>query len=269
MNQLFNAGRAWLMFRKYFGENKKAYALLFLACGASLTLLMGVNLSFDNPSIFAEWAQVTYYFFGLILWGCLSASLLFSDLGSKSKAINYLLMPASSLEKLMCTIFFGIVVYFIGYTLIFYGIDFVMVSLANKKFHTSWSIINVLAINRYENIWFEGHTDYFYYIHFGLQSFFLLGSIYFPKYGFFKTSIALVLIWAFGMLFLVIILRNVFPAGLFSDGIRFLEVVGPSGRNEIIHVPDGLTGTMGFYFKYGMAVVFWVVAYYRLKEKEV
>jgi len=268
MNQLFNTGRAWLMFRKYFGENKKAYALLFLACGASLTLLMGVNLSFDNPNIFAEWAQVTYYFFGLILWGCLSASLLFSDLGSKSKGINYLLLPASSLEKLVCTVLFGVVIYFIGYTLIFYAVDFTMVSLANEKFKTAWPVINVFTINLYKSTFFEDrHTSYFFYIHFGLQSFFLLGSIYFPKYAFFKTAIALVLIWAFAILYLVIFMKKFVTPGLYHDGV--LEAFDPSGRNKIVRLPGGLEGTVEFFFKYAVAVWFWIVAYYRLKEKEV
>ena len=258
------------MFRKYFGENKKAYVLLFLASGASLTLLMGVHLTFSNPYLFEETAQVMYYFAGLILWGCLSASLLFSDLGSKSKAINYLLLPASSLEKLVCTVFFGIVVYFIGYTLIFYAVDFTMVSLANKKFNTSWPIINLFAINQYKSKLFEdGHTNYFFYTHFGLQSFFLLGSIYFPKYGFFKTAIALVLIWVFMIFYLVVFMKNVSPRGLFYDGTSFLEVFDPSGKNKIVHLPVGLMGTLKFFFKYAVAVWFWVVAYYRLKEKEV
>jgi hypothetical protein len=269
MNQVFNTGRAWLMFRKYFGENKKAYALLFLACGASLTLLMGVHLSFTNPRLFEENSQVMYYFIGIILWGCLSGSLLFSDLGSKSKAVNYLLLPASSLEKLICTVFFGIVVYFIGYTLIFYVVDLTMVSLANIKFRTSWSVINVFAINQYENIWFEGHSNYFFYIHFALQSFFLLGSIYFPKYGFFKTAIALVLIWVFVIFYLVVFMNNVSPVGLYSDGIKFLEVFDPSGKNKFVQLPYWLTGTLEVTFKYAIAVWFWLVAYYRLKEKEV
>jgi hypothetical protein len=269
MNQLFNASRAWLMFKKYYGEHRKAYVLLFFAAGASLTLLMGVHLSFTNPRLFQENAQVMYYFMGLILWGCLSGSLLFSDLGSKSKAINYLLLPASSLEKLVCTVFSGIVIYFIGYTLIFYAVDFTMVSLANKNFNTSWSVINVFAISRYENIWFEGHTQYFFYIHFGLQSFFLLGSIYFPKYGFFKTAIALVMVWVLAIFYIVIFMKNALTPGLFYDGTRFLEVFEPSGRNKFVHLPDGLMGTVEFFFKYAVAVWFWVVAYYRLKEKEV
>ena len=270
MNQVFNTSRAWLMFRKYFGENKKAYALLFLASGASLTLLMGVHLTFSNPNLFEETGQVLYYFSGLILWGCLSASLLFSDLGSKSKAINYLLLPASSLEKLMCTVFFGIVVYFIGYNLIFYAVDFTMVSLANEKFNTSWSVIDVFAINQYKSKLFEdGHTSYFFYTHFALQSFFLLGSIYFPKYGFFKTAIALVLVWVLMILYLVVFMNNVAPRGLIYDGMSFLEVFDSSGRNKFVHLPSGLTGTVKFFFEYAVAVWFWVIAYYRLKEKEV
>ncbi|HMI65548.1 MAG TPA: hypothetical protein VK517_05905 [Cyclobacteriaceae bacterium] len=268
MNQLFNAGRAWLLFRKYFGENKKAYALLFLACGASLTLLMGVNLSFTNAYLFEETAQVMYYFAGMIGWGCLSGSLLFSDLGSKSKAINYLLLPASSLEKLVCTVLFGIVIYFIGYTLIFYAVDFTMVSLANEKFKTAWPVINVFTINLYKSKFFEdGQTSYFFYIHFGLQAFFLVGSIYFPKYAFFKTAIALVLIWVFAILYLVIYMKNVVTPGLYHDGV--LEAFDPSGRNKIVRLPGGLEGTVEFFFKYAVAVWFWVVAYYRLKEKEV
>jgi hypothetical protein len=269
MNQVFNTTRAWLMFRKYFGENKKAYALLFLACGASLILLMGVNLSFTNPNLFSEPVQVSYFFIGLILWGCLSASLLFSDLGSKSKAINYLLVPASSLEKLLCTLFFGVLIFFIGYTFMFYAVDVTVVSLANAKFGTHWSVINVLAINRYENIWFEGHTDYLYYIYFGFQSFFLLGSLYFPKYGFFKTAISLVLVYVFLIFLVMIIMKNFFPSGQFYDGMTFFEVFDSTGKDKIIRLPFGFTGVLAFFFEYALVVGLWVITYFRLKEKQV
>jgi hypothetical protein len=258
------------VFGKYFGENKKAYLLLFLACGASLTLWMGVHLSFTNPYLFDETSQVMYYFTGLILWGCLSAGLLFSDLGSRPKAINYLLLPASSLEKVVCTVFFGIAVYFIGYTLIFCALDFTMVSLANQKFKTAWSVINVLTINQYKSKLFEdGHTSYFFYIHFGIQSFFLLGSLYFPKYAFFKTAIAGVLMWVFAILYLVVFMNNVSTPGLFNDGFSYLEVFDPSGRNKIVHLPEGLTGTLEYFLRYGVTIMFYVVTYFRLNEKEV
>src|SRR5690349_17487113 len=91
--------QSWLYVRKYAFENRMAFLFLYLAIAAFLVLWMGVQLNFTNPSLFAPRAQAAYYFLTLFLAGCLSSGMLFAELGSKSRAIHYLLIPASTRGK--------------------------------------------------------------------------------------------------------------------------------------------------------------------------
>ena len=72
------------------------------------------------------------YFFGLAIMGCFFGSMLFNELSSGPKAMNYLSFPASHFEKLVCGLLYGVVFFFIAYTVIFYIVDFAMVKFANS-----------------------------------------------------------------------------------------------------------------------------------------
>ena len=110
---IFHPGRTFLYLRKYIFENGKSFVLLNLAIAAFLVLWLGVYINFTNPNLFSERAQAAYYFVTLFLSGCLSAGILFSELGSKDRSIHYFLVPASLLEKFLTSLFFAIAVFFV------------------------------------------------------------------------------------------------------------------------------------------------------------
>jgi len=267
MNHTFELSRMYFLIRKYIYENRKAYPLLFLAIGGFFILWLGVYLLFTNPNLFNERFQVGYYFTGLFLSGCLYGGILFSELGSKPKAINYLMIPVSSLEKFICTFFFGVLIFFIGYSVVFYIVDATAVSIANMKYGTQWTILNPLAIDRYENVFFDGPLSYVYYIYFVAQAFFILSSIYFSKHSLFKAIVGLGLLWVFLMLFFLLI-RNFLPPGWFYQGIDTYQILEPSGQTRVVSLPSALTGALAFYFKFLLAPSLWVAAYFKLREKQ-
>lgn len=267
MSSTFELTRTYFLFRKYLYENRRSYLLLFLAIGAFFILWMGVYLLFSNPFLFSERFQIGYYFTGLFLSGCLYGGILFSELGSKPKAINYLMMPVSSLEKFICTLFFGVVIFFLGYTAMFYIVDVAAVSIANSRYGTQWSILNLFAIDKYENVVFDGPLSYMFYIYFIAQAFFILSSIYFSKHSLFKAIVGLGLLWVFLMVFFLV-LRSFLPPGWFYQGIDTYEILEPSGQTRLVSTPPTLTLAMAFYFKFLLAPLLWVAAYYKLKEKQ-
>src|SRR5450432_2157442 len=115
MNQSFDAGRWWLLVAKHWSENRKKYTLSLIAITGLLLLWFAIVVFTDNHSIVAEVQMGTYYT-GLFLVGCLYGSMLFADLGSKTRGLNYLVVPASLFEKLLCALFYAVIVFFALYT---------------------------------------------------------------------------------------------------------------------------------------------------------
>src|SRR5690242_5598289 len=120
MNQFFDTQRWFLLLRKHWGENKRTFILSTIAIGSILLIWYFLFLLMNNFRPLDEFTQVVTYFFGLFLGGCLYASLLFADLSTRPKGINFLMLPASSFEKLLSAWVFGVALFFITYTLLFY-----------------------------------------------------------------------------------------------------------------------------------------------------
>lgn len=266
-SQTLHVNRTFLFFKKYAFENRKVYTLLYLAISAFLILWLGVYLAFTNPFLFRERNQITYYFTTLFLAGCLSSGMLFSELGVKPKAINYLLTPASTGVKFLCNVFFGVLVFFAVYSVIFYGINAVAVNIANWKFDTHWEVVNLLHLNDYENPYFNAPLTDLFYLYFPLQAGFILASIYFKKHGLFKALVGLGLLWVCFIL-LSILVHLVLPQGGFLEGIDSYEIMEPSGDNKVIVVPYLLVGVVIIFSKFLVTPLLWLASYFRLKEKE-
>ena len=259
--------RSTLLFKKYAFENRKAFLFLYLAVAAFLVLWLGVQLNFTNPYLFAERTQVMYYFITLFLAGCLSSGILFSDLGSKPRAIHYLLTPASMLEKFLCSLFYGVFVFFVTCSGIFYVINFAAVHLANYKNGTDWQVINLLTLDKYPNVFMEGPLTDIFYIFFPIQAIFILCSIFFKKHGLFKAIVCMGLLWVVGIA-LILILHQLLPIGRFNDSIRYYEIVEVDGDNKLIVLPALLSTSVIIFSKFLLTPLLWTVSYLRLNEKE-
>lgn len=266
--QLKQNSRAWLYLRKYAFEHGRAYAFLHLAIAAFLVLWLGLYLNFSNPFLFSERNQVAYYFVTLFLSGCLSAGVLFSELGSKSKAIHYLLVPASTFEKFFATLLFGVFIFFVVASCIFYLIDSAAVAIANFKFDQHHEAINLLALNQYENPFFNGDITDIFYFYFPAQAIFLLCSIYFNKHGLFKAIVVTGLLWVMCIV-LILILSQLIPPGIFKHSIGAYEVLEQSGDNKVIFVSPFLVTIILIFGKFLLAPLLWTAAFFRLKEKEI
>lgn len=266
--QLKRPSRTLLYLRKYAFEHGRTYALLYLAIAAFLVLWLGLYLNFSNPFLFSEKNQIAYYFVTLFLSGCLSAGVLFSELGSKSKAIHFLLVPASTVEKFFTTLLFGVFIFFVVSSGIFYLVDSAAVAIANFKFDQHHEPINLLALNQYENPFFDGNITDIFYLYFPVQAIFLLCSIYFKKHGLFKAIVVIGLLWVV-CIALILILSQLLPLGIFTKSIGTYEVLEPSGDNKVIVVSPLLVTIIVIFGKFLLAPLLWTVAFFRLKEKEI
>jgi len=265
--QLTQSRRSLLYLSKYAFETRKTFLFLYLAIAAFLVLWLGVYLNFTNPTLFSERAQAAYYFATLFLAGCLSSGMLFSELGSRPKAIHYLMVPASTWQKFFCSLFFGVFVFFVVYSCIFYAVDFVAVQIANYKYGTHWEVINLFHLERYPNVFAESSLTQIFYLFFPIQAIFLLCSIYFEKHGVFKAIVCMGLLWVF-FIVLFLIMGRLLPVGRYNEVAGAYEVMEPNGDNKLIHIPVFLTYAVIIFFKILLTPLLYAVAFLRLREKE-
>ena len=162
--------------------------------------------------------QTMTYYTGLMIVGAIYASTIFAEFGSKAQGIAWLSVPASALEKLLCALLFSVVLFFVLFTVVFFIVDFPMVQVANgliARQHRVWPGGYPIAPDRVYNVLvgLPGDTvdnDYHLLLmaFFMLQSVFILGSIYFSRYAFIKTAVA---VMTFLLLFTLVQSRVVEP----------------------------------------------------------
>src|ERR1044071_8534990 len=101
MNEVFNFNRWLLLTGKHWNENRKKYLLGLLAIGGVLFVWFAFMILMERYRPMEYELQAVTYYVGLFAVGALYASLLFADLSTTPKAINYISVPASVFEKLL------------------------------------------------------------------------------------------------------------------------------------------------------------------------
>jgi hypothetical protein len=274
MNAVFNLNRWLLYIGKHWNENKRKYLLSLAAIGGLLVLWYSFVLIIDNNEPINENIQVITYYVGMYLTGTLYASLQFGDLSEGPRAIHYLLTPASILEKLLATLLYGVVLFFICYTIIYYAVDFVMIKVGNslvsasmERAHHSFTAMEVANVF----ISPDGSPLYFYLMlfYFVAQSVFLLGSVYFVKFHYIKTLVAGLIVFLVLVFFVHEVLDSFMPDGGFYKPFTVYRVYDKAHGDVMVQLPEWISSIMLFLMYYTLAPCLWVVAYFRLKEKEV
>lgn len=274
MNQVFDLQRWLLLVGKHWSENRKKYLLSLAAIAALMIIWYSFIFLLEQQRPFPEEMQVTTYFIGLAIVGCLFGSLFFSEAASGPKAMHFLSVPASAFEKVLNAIFYCVILFFVCYTAIFYLVNFIMIEIANweGQDNPGWkpmTMINVFA--RPQGAGFEFPNIYFYFlvVYINLQSAFILGSVYFPGYSFIKTCISLLLVFLFLVFYVGSLLDSMMPPGGFADGFLGYRIdeEGTVMRGAVL--PYGLRVLLKFLFMYGFLPLLWLTTFFRLKEKEV
>ena len=271
-----------MLVTRHWGENRKRYGLAMLAMGGLLAGWDSFMLAMDKNGPLNLFMQYSSFYIGLYFVGCLYASTIFSELSSKSQSITYLSVPASHLEKLLCAILFGVVLFFIVYVLIFYMVEIPMVSLANRiitEEHQTFGgttvpighveVFNMMALNPWAPI---GDRKYHILLlgYFAAQSAFLLGSVYFPRYSFIKTIVAIVSLALLVNVFMTKVVEAHLPDGWKTYGLfQWNNYTYSSPHLELVTLPGWVEDSLLMLVRFSVPPVCWVIAYFRLKEKEV
>jgi len=277
MNSVFDFNRWVLYTSKHWNENKKKYLLSLGAIGGLLILWYSflILITRDNPM--GENIQMVTYYVGFNLIGCLFASLMFADLNEGASAIHFLMLPASAFEKLLTGILFSLVLFFVSYTLIYYVVDYAIVkwisAIAAETGH--YTKADYGFTSKVVNVFVAppdmGENAYMYIMLacIGVQSMYLLGSVYFVKYNFIKTMVSVLVIFLAFVFFVHKVISLFMPNGAFFEPFSVYRVFNGDKGDLAIRLPEWLNSICLFLFKYSLAPVMWVATYFRLKEKEV
>lgn len=268
MNQFFSVKRFSLLVLKHWADNKKRYGLsVFAFIGLLIVWFVFVLLIDDNEFMDSDIQEITY-FFSLFIVGTFYASQYFRDLGSRAKGINFLLVPASAFEKLLCSLLYTVVFFFIVFSGIFYLVDFLLVVVSNAIGGGHYEVTNVFKV---VFVRFGGDMAVqLLFIFFSIQSIFLLGSVYFEKYGFIKTIICGFVAFFIVICLLFLLYDFLLPRGEYQEGFLTSYRVYVDGVNDhLVEIPTWIGKTFGILIMYAVAPFLWIVSYYRLKEKQV
>jgi len=282
MSHSFDFSRWALLVAKHWSENRKRYLLSLLAIAGLLVGFYSFIILATHRTIRTNIQSITY-FFGLFLAGCLFASTTFDELSTAPKGIGYLMLPASHLEKFLCHIFYTVLIFFLSYTLIFYLIDIPMVHLSesiDRKWNSYLNVKDDLFVPaRVMNI-FSNRDEmkvvpipldlntYFLISYFIAQAAFILGSVYFSKYSFIKTTICLFALYFFIFIYFGLILSRMVPQHAVYETLTSWRL-NVADATSYVFLPGWADDVFYFTMKYVFTLVFLVIAYFRLKEKEI
>lgn len=280
-NQTFSFARFMLLLNKHWMENRKLYLLGLLAlAGLSVTWFSFILLMTKFHGV-PPFMQFLTYYLGLYFIGCLFANSTFAGLGNKAGGIEYLSVPASHLEKLLCGILFSVFLFFIAFTVAYYIVDIPIVRLSNRLFalqHPVWPGTKIMiGDNVLMNVFTgQGEPPPFkdniglLYGFFATQSAFVLGSVYFRRYSFIKTIVAVLILFLLGMFLIENVIESSLPGGGWRlDGILEWVQYSSPGVPSIVRLPVWIERILVLLMEYSAPFIFWWATYYRLKEKEV
>ena len=257
MNKTFNIKRFVRLFIKHSTEQYKSYGMslfvmigVMLLGGSFLVYMVGVRMDKNDQS--------TLFMMILLLAGTIFTSTIFADLGDKKKAIPWLLLPASHFEKFLVAWIYSFIVFIIIYTLSFYMVALFVLSIKPLE----GPLPEMFDISHH-------HALQMYLVYAFLHSVAIFGAIYFEKLHFIKTAFAFfislgILILMNKMLLGIMLGRNVAASPPFGN-LRFTE----KGQLYDVVLSYKQQGVNINYLVMVLAVIFWVAAYFRLKEKQV
>ncbi|HWK07774.1 MAG TPA: hypothetical protein VNS58_29280 [Puia sp.] len=281
MNQTFDFSRWWMLVTMHWVENRKRYLLAMLAMGGLMAGWYSFILVVYKDGAMNPFVQYATYYCGLYFVGCLYASTIFAELGGKAQGIRYLSIPASHLEKLLCGILYGVVLFFIVYTLIYYIVDIPLVNVGNQgilKEHQVWAgttipIGKIEVFSLWNNEWAPILDKQYHMLllgYFTIQSAFLLGSVYFTRYSFIKTIVGILLFWLAFVIFAVKGIEEHLPQGWRTyNFIQWNNTANNAAQLQLVRLPLWMESSLFFLIQYSIPFIFWFIAYIRLKEKEV
>jgi hypothetical protein len=270
MNNTFSIQRFGLLLKRQWLEFGKIYLIIL---GVALGIIIAFytfglwNVLFEEGQFAARdvnFREPLFLIFGFLFISIIASSY-YAHLGQKPKAIVDLLIPASTFEKFLSGLFFTAILSTISFLILFYIADLAFISKVKTIYESTGGktvLINgkeVESFNKLEYFFARNWENAFlpvYVVPFFVTSIFLLGSVYFNKFHYIKTAIA------------VMIFSGIWSYIIFKSGEKlFMNRVPVKIHMDNFTQRDG--EYLGVLLLSVLTLIFWSITYVRLKEKEV
>ena len=263
MNDTFNIKRFGWLFKKTLLERPMQ---IFGFTGLILAIILIAYFICKSQIGFGA-AQNISFIWGLAGGGCFLASFVFGYFSSNASGSSYLTLPASHFEKWLCGILIAGVLYPFIFLLFYRIMDAGFVAM----YHNSLDPDNPLYKIQYASVYLFSFTGRLatkvYPIYLLLTGVALTGSLYFNKAGFIKTAISFCAV-CFGLFALNWLFARVLFENL--DGAFPFTYVDVLVGKEVgsIGLPKKMFQIWMYALDYIIPIIFWILAYIRLREKE-
>jgi hypothetical protein len=256
MNNIFNLNRFRRLFIKHTVEHYKSY-LMSLTVLVGVMVLGGSFLVYFMPGPIDVEVQPVLFVIILLLAGTIFTSTIFADFGDKKKAMASLTLPASHFEKYLVAWLYSFALFIVIYTSSFYLIILFLVNIKHFPGHPA-EIFNV----------FDRRIFQMYLLYAFLHAIAFLGAIFFEKLHFIKTAfiffISIAILVILNKIILGVLLGREVEATVPFGNLMFSD----NGRITDININTQQDPYL-LYTITVIALIIWVAAYYRLKEKQV
>jgi hypothetical protein len=268
MNSTFNIKRFGLLLKKQWFEFGKIYLI-------TLAVVAGIILSFYSFALYSfspydsierqfNFREPLFIILGILFITIISSNY-YAHLGQKSKAIIDLMLPASVFEKFLTGVLFSSFISIVSYVVVFKVIDLTFLNLTFSSYEVTRTVTSeegVSTITSYNEQLFSRYLmdidsellALFILIPFLLTSIFLLGSIYFNRFHYIKTTIST-------MTFVALASFVVFKTTEFLNSGKMPRNTSGNHENDYLClIPLSIAL---------LTLIIWGITYVRLKEKEV
>lgn len=225
--------------------------ILLILCWMSYLSYHNMIRMNSTENIDVTWEGITNTFLILfLLFGIYSASLMMENLRTKGGRIATLTTPATPFESWFAKWITYVVLFAAMYMLLFFLADCIRVWIFSMIYSNYNIHIAIMGTNIFEASKMTSHNsiEMMIFAYLFIQSFYVLGSSFFPRHSFLKTTI---ICFVGGAIFIfgdVIFAKNFLTGG----GINF-------NTGEIL-VKVVVATIIAFN---------WIVSYYRYKEMEI
>ncbi|TKC02854.1 hypothetical protein [Pedobacter frigoris] len=258
MNNTFNLSRFIKLFKRHSIANYKPYLMLLLILIGGLSIALGYTSMNANSFISIE--QYTMFQLCLFVSAPIFTAGIFAELGSQSKSISFLMLPASNLEKWLVAWVYSFVIFLVVYIACFYVVDAVVLQIANASLKQPQKLVNIFD-PKHRLI-----SDLVIFSLLHALSFF--GAVFFRKHQILKIG-SLLLVLYFGMIYvnaavLTAMFNTEVNVGQLFSSVSFID------GNDYYHINESpIISSASSYIFFIVAGLIWSATYYRLKEKEV
>ena len=265
MNNTFDLNRFSLLVKRQWVENKKLFLMASFGIMGILVVINSLMMTWENGML-NENGRFSIFLLSLFFAGSVFANYVFKDLSDKNSSTSFMLVPASHFEKFLTGVFYAFIVFPAVFLTLFYVVDLGFVSIGDN-IKDGLKVPGVKNVQIYDfminskNI--REMLGEIIGLWFVIQAFILMGATQFQARSYIKTAFT-----GFALLFLIGFLSYL-SNKLFLDDITLQFQQKGYSRELIKPTKQLFSSILGVILIYVLPLILLIIAYFKLKEKQV